>query len=328
MSLGLLPPPPGEVFCDHLTCTVPPDEWHSLRPELESVLDGVYCESPQSGVYLCPLGGWVKVGKRSGVVWVQASGGLLLALRKLGLYNAYLSLFAARPHRVTRLDASLDLAVDAQPEIIRLYMLARGEEGEIQDGGIKLSQKTVKRSNVSVILNPSRLDGRNTGTLYIGGKKAEVKLVVYDKREEFYASRQLDLGHRIRYELRVTGKMGVTLRDAGSPAGVFWHFLSPGILTAPSDAPPWEPFTDGGFEVQRPEILPYVRLKNRVENSTELPRLLALADALGPEGRKIFFSMIDKYHPPGLGAGGAGAAKDGGGEEAKAFGEEGAEAPF
>lgn len=281
----------GVVFCDFLTATVPPDEWLSLRGELMPVLDEVYCESPQDGVYLCPLGGWLKVGKRAGIVWVQASGGLLAALRHKGCYVDYLRAFASRPHRVTRLDAALDVVKDGPDEIGRVYALACS-------GGIALSQKTIRPKSVSASINPCHFDGRQTGTVYVGSRTAEVRLAVYDKREEYYRDAKLDVGQLVRYELRVTGKMGATLRDAHEPAAMFWHFVSPDVLQAPPEALPWIPFTEGGFTLGRAVSSPYERLRRRVERSAELARLFALADECGPQGRKLLYGLLRRFHDP------------------------------
>lgn len=292
-SIPLLPKIDGSVFCDFLTVTVPEDEWESLRPSLEVVLEGVYCEAPDKGVYICPLGGWVKSGKRSGVVWVQASGALLAALRKMNLYAAYLQLFAGLPHRVTRLDASLDVRTDAPSEIVRVYQLATGK------GGVSLTQKAVKPTAVSFYLSPSAFDGRETGTLYIGGKTAEVRLVLYDKREEFYKSSRLDLDPLLRYEFRVTGKMGASLKDAYDPTAMFWHFMPHDVLPTPAGVAAWVPFLDGGFDVDRRFPSPYERLKKRVELSRELSSLFELADDCGPQGRKLFYGLVRRFHDPG-----------------------------
>lgn len=280
---------PGVVFCDFLTVTCPADEWAELRPALEAVLDEVSCESPREGVYICPSGGWVKVGRRSGVVWIQATGGVLQALREAGAYMAYLKAIAGHSHRVTRLDASINLAVEGQKEIPRLYLV--GIEGKA-----KLSRKAVRPSSVSAIITPSLFDGQNTGTVYFGRCTAEVRLTAYDKREHVRQKTGEDIGPLMRYEVKVSDKMGASLRDASEPTAMFWHFASPSVLEAPAGVPEWEPFRDGGFELNRPPMLPYARLKRRVESSRELARLVELADECGPKGRDLLCNLLGRYH--------------------------------
>lgn len=282
---------PGLIFCDALTVTIPQDCYAGLLPNLESVLDRVLCASPQVGVYICPSGGWVKIGVRSGVSWVQASGGILGALRDVGAYADYLSLFAAYPHRVTRLDVALDVDVSPSPVLLGLY--AKGREGVLS-----LTRKAIKPSAIEGRFSPAFYDlAADTGTVYVGRRSAEVRLTVYDKRQEVYARTKEDIGHMLlRYELRVTDKMGATLGDAYKPAPIFWHFLAPGFLSAPSEVGQWEPFHDGGFAVNRRTVPAYERMKRRVEASTEMPRLFALADECGPQGRRLLYGLIRRYY--------------------------------
>jgi hypothetical protein len=288
---GAFIPVPGVVFCDHLTVTVPKSCFGEVLPLLESVLDRVLCESPQPGVYLCPAGGWVKTGERSGRVWFQATGGVLAALRHVDAYLAYLSVFSPFPHNVSRLDATLDVEIDPAPVLAGLYV--RGRSGELS-----LTRKRIKPRSVGCRFSPAFYDlSIDTGSVYLGSRTAEVRLVAYDKRQEVHARTREDLGiNLLRYELRVTDKMGISLKDAHSPSPVFWHFVSPDILPVPAGVAVWVPFEDGGFDVDRGVVLPYQRLKNRVSSSQELARLFSLADQCGPEGRRLFYGLVRKYH--------------------------------
>lgn len=282
---------PGVVFCDALTVTVPQDHYAELLPGLEAVLDRVLCESPEPGVYLCSSGGWVKTGSRSGVSWVQASGGVLGALRDVGAFSDYLWLFPSFPYRVTRLDATLDVVTTPSPVLVDLYN--KGFAGELS-----LTRKRIKPRSVECRFSPAFYDeSAHTGTVYLGKRSAEVRLTVYDKRQEVYAKTRKDIGQMLlRYELRVTDKMGASLKDAQEPASMFWHFVSPDILAAPAGVDVWQPYQDGGFDIERRTVLPYERLKRRVEGSAEFPRLFALADQCGPQGRKLLYGLIRRYH--------------------------------
>lgn len=118
------------------------------------------------------------------------------------------------------------------------------------------------------------------GTVYLGGRSAEVKARVYDKRQERIARGYPDPGPWLRAELTVTGAVGVSLKDVWSPAPVFWHFMAStlkGIAACPVDVPEWVPGGVGFSLPPRPVLDPVQRLARRLERSTELQDLCSLA---------------------------------------------------
>jgi len=254
-------------------------------------MDELCLESPAGpeALYLSPDGGNMKTGFRGGVFWVQVTGGVLASLRGLRLLDSYLMAFGIRPHRVTRLDAALDLPLESPPVLSRLYDQAKA-------GSVSLSRKRLGLGQLHKILEPALYGGPDTGTVYLGRSTAEVRLKVYDKRQERLKRTGVDIGSPLtRFEVTVTGKMGASLRDASSPQSLFYHFISPSVLSAPPGVPPWVPYV-GGYEVARADTVPYQALKRRVESSRELGRLVALANDCGPHGLDLLVSLLRRYH--------------------------------
>lgn len=271
-----------EVFCDHLTVTMPTEHWPAFRSEVTPIFDtaGLSVELSDDSYTLWRqpadhnkvAGGTVSSKQRGAVRVVSATGRVLSLLRTLGLFNEYLSSLGSREHRVTRLDASADLPEDAAPIVHDLA--ARGHRGEL-----KLTRKTVMARHVTSLMS-ARWDGVVSGTVYIGSPNADLRLCVYDKTKERDEAGDIlaTIGMRTRYELRARSGLGVTLRDAADPAPLFFHYLSPGYLPAPESVVPWTPFRDGGFEIDRPAALPpAARLQRRVSTSPEIEALIGLA---------------------------------------------------
>jgi len=282
----------SEPFCDFLGVSTPVGEWESLRADVEPVLEelGAAMDYDNERDVLWRVGdnGTIKACRR-GVVWcLSASGAALAAMRLAKLANDYLSAIAAHPHRVTRVDASVDVVEDTPPVIRRLLDAVAGE-------GLAISRKRVPPAHVSRYVT-RRPDGEDSGTAYFGRPSAEVRAVVYDKRLE-RASRGLpDAGPLTRYELRVRSGMNPTLRDAHSPAPMFWHYMSPAFLSAPEDVGEWSGHGEPLSLERAQRALPAARLKRRVEDSAEVASLLALSDEVGPRGFDFLVSLLAQVH--------------------------------
>lgn len=230
--------------------------------------------------------GTLKFTRRGQVFVTSVSGTGLAALRNAGCFPDFLWCFADQPHRVTHLDAALDICgEEASPTVLGLYR--RGIEHEF-----RLSQR---KAPVSCHLTIGAA-GRETGTVYIGGKDARVRLAIYDKREERLAKGQPDPGPRIRYELRFRGgENGVplTLKDAADPTSVFWHYMPPEILLPPVgvDVVVWIKSNDVGYDLPtREERPPDAKLRRWVEKIGI--EGVAMADALGPQGRGLLAMLL------------------------------------
>lgn len=284
----------GFVFCDFLTVTFPAGDSIGVMDEVCPLLDGSGFEDKGDGAFCCPItDGWVTASVKYGVFRIQVTGGALSAFRRVDLFQHLLCAFGSFPHRVTRLDATLDLPWDSPPFLAALYASA-------VSGSVSLSRKRLRGQQVTRVMHPSVFDGRDTGSVYLGKRTAEVSHVAYDKREEIFSRTGVDVGPLLRNELRLSSKMGVSLRDAWEPAPVFWHFVAPAILAAPGGVSEWVSGQGLGFAVDRASLLPYERLRRRVESSSDLASMVRLARSCGPEGYRLMESLIRRLYDAAL----------------------------
>jgi hypothetical protein len=230
------------------------------------------------GVYLHSDGGTAKVQNRGLVLWVSFSGRLLAVLRASGAFRDLLGLLCTVSHRVTRLDASLDVLEDAPAHLVKVFRSARR-------GRVQLGQRPVPRSAIGRILRPAiyNLDTL-TGSVYVGLRGDDRRLLVYDKRNERLDAGLEDPGPWTRYELTVGkgGRSGVSLRDAEDPTALFWSVLGSQVLPKPDGVPDWQPAGEG-FTLPKPAAVSAVsRLNQAAEHSDALAGLVKLAASLGP----------------------------------------------
>jgi hypothetical protein len=276
-------------FCDFLGVTVPSEVWDELRLEVSAELDSigmrVEVDEDRSVLWRTPDSFGTVKANRVGKVWsLGASGAVCAGLRVAGRFNDFLAAIGTRPHRVTRLDASLDVQADAPPIVAEVTRSGRA-------GELSLTRQAIKPSDVTTF-GGVRPDGQVTGTVYLGPRRGSARMVVYDKQHERISRKLSDCGPLTRYELRLRAASGVTLRDAAEPASVFWHHVAPDFLPSPSDAPAWVP-GGSGFTIERtPPPLPAARLLRRIEGSVELAALVALAESCGPYGIELLVSRI------------------------------------
>lgn len=277
-------------FCDYLTATVPlvdDDLIVRLRPFLDASGFSVDWSDEKKLVLRSPEGGTFVWQKRYGMWCLGVSGSACSDLRRSGQWLGFLAEIGATPHRVTRLDATLDLAEPA-PGVVR-RVRRRGVAGKVS-----LSRKSIRPHDVQTHLAPSMIDGIETGSVYLGSPNAEVRLVVYDKREERYKATGIDVGNLTRYELRLKSGTGVTLRDVAEPAAVFWHHMGRSVLRPPAGVSPWSPQADGWVLDRVDPPFPMARLARRVEESAEVLALCRLADEIGPSGREALCRLLLK----------------------------------
>lgn len=279
----------SDPFCDAVAVTTPEEEWHALQGEVLEHLDAIGMsvdfQRESVTVWRTPDGfGTVKAERRNGVRAISASGAVCAGLRAAGRFAAYLATLGARPHRVTRVDASLDVQEDAPPVLDEAARKGRA-------GAVALTRKSVRPKDVTTFLAP-RADGVLTGTAYFGTKDADVRLAMYDKRQERMDKGLMDVGPLTRYELRLRAGTGVTLSDAYSPREVFWHFMPACLLSPPEGVAEW--VAGGtGFDVERVEPLsPAERLRRRVVDSADVIALTRLAIEVGPNGLDMLLSSV------------------------------------
>lgn len=264
----------GLPFCDALTVTFPDDLWRDVRnaivPELDALGMAVECDRDRLVLWRSACGfGTVRAEVTNGVRVLAVSGVVCGSLRSIGRWGAFLAAVGQFPHRVTRLDATHDVAVDAPAILVAAAAASR-------TGDLALTRKKVRPRDVTQLLS-LRDDGELSGTVYIGGRRSAARLCLYDKRKERMDRAMHDPGPLTRYELRLGAGVGVSLRDAYDPIALFWHFMPSEILCAPSGAPAWSP-GDVGYSLDRPAPLtPAERLYRRMQDSAELAALITLA---------------------------------------------------
>lgn len=284
-----IPKPAGPVFADYVNFSFPWDDSAGVFEDLCDLSGRGNFEG--ADLYRTLDGGTIKHGRRAGVRTLSLSGAVLRGLRQDSALLPSLGVVGSLPHRVTTLHATLDLLQEAPPVVARMY--ERGKSGLVF-----LTRKSTPPVHVQKVVSRDP-EGRDTGTVYLGSRKSDVWLKVYDKRAEMIARFETS-GSRLvtelwpsdaaypdpmtRYELCLGRKVGVTLRDVAEPAGVFWHFMR-GTLPelVPADFKPWVSQSQG-FEVARRDPLPYASLELALDAVHPMKRIARLCEALGPSG--------------------------------------------
>lgn len=277
------------IICDWLDVTFAPTDCPS--PELNLLLLGAgFSVARTKGgfrLYLPPGGlrGALTVEERSKWSRVSASGGVCSALRSLGVWEEYLSVLGSSPHKVSRIDAALDLPMDAADVIVSLGK-------RYPEGRVNLSRKAMPVTRMLSV----REDGRESGTYYVGrdAKAARFTARVYDKSLQMLERFGELLPVTTRFEVTACKDSGATLRDAALPAAIFWHIAAPALLTRPEGVAMWVPNQDQGWAAVPPSFNPAETLQRRVESSAELEAFLQVADAMGPSGRSYLLHLIQR----------------------------------
>lgn len=278
--------PRSSVFCDWLDVTAPPDHEDRLRRAIGPLLcaaDGLKIGSDLYDVG----GGKVKLHNTRGVFRCSFSGASIRLLEGMGYWDNVLAEVGTGPHRVTRVDAAMDLAFDGALAIAQL------REAYPRDY-VRLGQRAIR---VQCILQARDSDGLLTGTWYAGHRSgAEVTARVYDKAAQMLAKHDVDLAPTTRVELTV--RKGATLRDVAQPTRIFWHYIAPAILPLPDGIPAWDSGWAEGWHMNRVEVLPAQMLRRRIDHSPDLAALIELADSLGPHGRQLLVSWLTERVRP------------------------------
>jgi len=280
---------------DYLNITVPTnDNTQSIKDSVIKAMSMCACIQVSDVLWRLGEGGTVKIedNRTKPFTLFSASGSALESLRINGQYVDYVMSFANNPHKVSKMDIAHDVSLPTPPLIKALYKRANDP-----DKGVSLTRKKVQPKHIRQILSKG-INGVDTGTLYLGRRSAEVKLTLYDKQHEHWQRTGMDIGETSRYELSVTSKMGISLKDVMSPDALFWRFASD-VLPPPANAPEW---VAGGLEYDLPagvSLLPAESLKRRVELSGECGDLgswFKCADELGPHGLDYLLSRVRNSH--------------------------------
>src|SRR6218665_365466 len=173
---------PVSSFCDGLDVPFSPLAWP--YPDLNLLLLGanfiVRRDQAGGALYVPPGGiGAVKFVSAAKFAKVSISGGACEALRDAGLWPEMLAILSTSPHKVTRLDAAVDLPIDAAPVISMLRQ-------KYPSGSVSLGRKALP----VVVMLSTRADGVESGTYYVGHRTAARKTCrVYDKTMEMLEKR-------------------------------------------------------------------------------------------------------------------------------------------
>ena len=288
----------SEVICDYLDLTYSPDahvfgsDFHMGTIEKWLLSVQATCEKRDSKSALYRLGdrGRVKMDSNSTFKRVSASGAALAHLRKHNIFNEYLSELASEPHRVTRLDAALDVARDGAETLAELRK-------KFSSGHAALGRKALKVNYITSI----RDDGKESGSCYLGHRqRARQTARVYDKQLEAYEKRGELLPPTTRYEVTAKGERdrpSPTLRDAAEPTSLFWHIASPTLLKAPANVNPWIAGDGESWVIKRPVLLPAEVVERKLSYNPDLDAIFEIAAQDGSGGLKRALRLIaTKYH--------------------------------
>lgn len=278
-----------QIFCDYLDVTYAPDNcpFPALNQFLLEHDFKVTRDTGGSMAYVPPNGhrGVVLVSHKARYARISASGGVSSFLRDLQLWDEYLFILSTSPHKVTRIDAAMDVPTDGADAL-------RVLQDRYPSGSLALSRKSLKIDYITAV----RPDGRYTGTMSVGyGTAARYKAKVYDKAWEALSKRGEHLPPTTRFEVIACKDSGATLRDASLPAALFWHIASPALLRRPPDAPEWEPNMSCTYSAPKRAFEPAETLRRRVEHSAELEAFAMLADSMGASGRSYLLHLIGKH---------------------------------
>lgn len=272
------------VKADYLGVTHPLVDRDLVRGRVAPILEAAGCVRDANG-YAAPGGGFVKFTERSAVHAMSVTGAALETLRVMGLYDEFLMALGSSEHRVTLLHACRDELRDDVPAYLQaLYQRAKS-------GQIHLSRKAVKPTQVYQWFSPNAA-GEDTGTVYLGGVRAEVRHKAYDKAHERLQRAGVVIPPTLRHELAVRSKFMPSLRDASDPTAIFYHFASPDVVPRPDGVADWVPGGVGFSLPERETRLPAEQLKRLVEISPDIRMAVKLAEQVGAGGHDYLCALL------------------------------------
>ena len=275
------------MIADRLGVSVPaeygPELWDWLRDRSTVVTADLVADN-----LIRVDGGTLKHFPQKAYHHFSFSGQYLDYLRQYREFDAHLWRLAEVPHKVTTLHIAYDVRESAEPHLKRILRLGRS-------GKAQLSRKAIPAKHIDFFdrYNYSNPELK-TGTAYIGNKMAEVRLAVYDKRNERIDKGANDPGPLTRYELRIKD-VGATLRDVALPESLFWHYMHR-VLKPPGGVSPWVPNAEGYVLHKPEELLPFQIMQRRLDSSPDVDHLLSLADRMGPNGLQTLQRLLEKKH--------------------------------
>lgn len=268
------------VFCDWLDVTFSPND--SPMDDIECWLakhggSVAFSDVSRGSVRYNYGGGSLVLESKGRFHRVSASGSVLSELRSKGLYRDYINLLGSCPHKVTRLDAAVDISSDAPPILSELM-------SRYPDGLFNFGRKAIKMTSVLEV----RPDGLSSGSVYMGQRsKARVMARIYDKQLQMLSVKGTIIEPCTRVELTFSKDYKQTLYDALMPESIFYAH-SGDILTCPAPKHDnWDSCRYGRDDwVSMPVDTSFTLddLSRRAEFSPDLLKLAELASSFGEVG--------------------------------------------
>jgi hypothetical protein len=279
----------SKVFCDWLDVTCHPEL--SFIPVVEAFLayhfyPVIFTADGRTG-YKIGDGVLILECKR---MWHRSScsGSSVRELEEKGIFRDYVNILGSVGHNVTRLDAAVDLGVDAP-------IFLRKLEHAYPDDLFSFGRKALR---VSRLYSARAVDRALTGTWYAGHRSsARVTARVYDKQAEASEKRGERLPPTTRIELTFKKDYNCSLYDVLMPESLFYSHASPKILDAPEGVyiPDW---ASRGLvpwvSEPRDYTLTLERFDYRVSSSPELLKLAELGAQFGDGGKAIVMRHFEK----------------------------------
>lgn len=276
------------VFADYLSVTFNPDDNPSELIHFFLIRAG-YTEiahTPEKFEYRNPDNpdmGSILFECSNRTHWLQVRGQALEYLRHVSLLDELLSIIATTPHKVTRLDLAIQFT-EKFSTAVRRYK-RKYPKGHFQHG----------RATLAVSFNTRTFNDDLTGAVYLGDRKKrhDVSGIVYNKTFQVLDSAGLLVDPNItRYELRLTGRVGCSLKDVVSPEPVFYTHSSIFGLKKPSGVSDWvsgasyvPTFPSPNRKDHYPKLVDYLDMNPAFEH------MLKLADKL-PDGRRLLLNLL------------------------------------
>lgn len=214
---------------------------------------------------------------------VSASGSILAFLRANNRLLEYCSILASCPHRVTRLDAALDIPKDGADWLADWRASHPEPSFPLYRNKLPVTYMTCIRE-----------DGRESGTVYFGHRtRARITARVYDKALQVYQQSDGRAIMQPTTRIEVTRRKDATLRDACEPTAMFWS-IAGAIIDRPANVPEWVTADMSPSFPRPPARLPHEVLRRGVETDAHLAALIRVADGM-PRGREALLNLLRQY---------------------------------
>jgi hypothetical protein len=273
---------------DYLRFTVPQSDKHSTLSAVTPFLDSIGA-ADDGVIYRGLSGGTMSTRDAYQVTAFQFTGALLDEIRSHGLWVEFLTSIAVLPrYRLTQTHLTVDVSYPGWLYVPTVYEQAR-------QGRLKIGQRFDFTKDVKQYFSPSHYSpSHDTGTVYLGSRKAERRLKVYDKAQERFENRGYEISPTTRLEIELSSKTGVTLRDVFSPLECFYFHVPHEVITPPKGLKGWKRTEAiGGYTCERKESpTAYQRATMLVESIEPVLKSIRKLAMENPEKSEAFTELI------------------------------------